>query len=215
LVQDAAERHGAAEALVEGDVRLTYAQLAPEVDRYARGFVAAGVGAGERVAMWAPNCAEWMLAALGALRAGAVLVPLNTRFKGGEAAYIVRNSGATTLVTLRGFLGADYPAMLAGEDTGALDRIIVLRDEGEAAPGPDGIPVLGLGDFLVAGDAVDPSVTVARAAASSPETCPTSSSLRVPPAIRRAPQPPTPRRSARSGRGRPSWGCGPATATWW
>ncbi len=53
LVQDAAERHGAAEALVEGDVRLTYAQLAPEVDRYARGFVAAGVGAGERVAMWA------------------------------------------------------------------------------------------------------------------------------------------------------------------
>ena len=42
----------------------------------------------------------------------------------------MRNSGATTLVTVRGFLGADYPAMLAGEDTGALDRIIVLRDEG-------------------------------------------------------------------------------------
>ncbi len=168
LVQDAAERHGAAEALVEGDVRLTYAQLAPEVDRYARGFVAAGVGAGERVAMWAPNCAEWMLAALGALRAGAVLVPLNTRFKGGEAAYIVRNAGATTLVTLRGFLGADYPAMLAGEDTGALARIIVLRDEGEAGPGPDGVPVLGFGDFLVAGDAVDPSVTAARAAAVQP-----------------------------------------------
>ncbi len=133
LVQDAAERHGATEALVEGDTRLTYAQLAPEVDRYARGFVAAGVAAGDRVAMWAPNCAEWMLAALGALRAGAVLVPLNTRFKGGEAAYIVRDSGATTLVTVRGFLGTDYPGLLAGEDTGALARIVVLRDEGGAS----------------------------------------------------------------------------------
>ncbi len=168
LVEDAAERHGTTEALVDGDIRLTYAQLAPEVDRYARGFVAAGVGAGERVAMWVPNCAEWMLAALGALRAGAVLVPLNTRFKGGEAAYIVRNAGATTLVTVRGFLGADYPAMLAGEDTGALARIIVLRDEGDAAPGPDGVLLAGLGELLAAGDRVDPSATAARAAAVQP-----------------------------------------------
>ena len=87
--------------------------------------------AGARVAIWAPNCAEWMLAALGALRAGAVLVPMNTRFKGGEAAYILRASGATTLVTVRGFLGLDYPALLRGEDTGALERIVLLRDESE------------------------------------------------------------------------------------
>ena len=99
------------------------------MDRYARGFVAAGVGVGDRVAVWAPNCAEWMLGALGLLRAGAVLVPLNTRFKGGEAAYIVRDAGATTLVTVRGFLGADYPAMLAGEDVGTLGRIVLLRDD--------------------------------------------------------------------------------------
>ena len=111
-------------------MRLTYTQLAPEVDRYARGFVAAGVGAGDRVAVWAPNCAEWMLAALGLLRAGAVLVPLNTRFKGGEAAYIVRNAGVTTLLTVRGFLGADYPAMLAGEDTGRLGRIVLVARRG-------------------------------------------------------------------------------------
>ena len=61
-------RHGAAEALVDGDVRLTFAQLAEEVDRYARGFVATHVEPGDRVAIWAPNCAEWMLAALGLLR---------------------------------------------------------------------------------------------------------------------------------------------------
>ncbi len=172
LVDDAALRHGAREALVDGGVRLTYAGLAPEVDRFARGFVAAGVGVGDRVAVWAPNCAEWMLGALGLLRAGAVLVPLNTRFKGGEAAYIVRDAGATTLVTVRGFLGTDYPAMLAGEDVGPLGRIVLLRDDerggGESENAAGVVPVVGLGDFLAAGDAIDPSVTAARAAGVEP-----------------------------------------------
>jgi len=170
LVEDAAQRHGPIEALVDGHLRLTYAELAPEVDRYARGFVAAGVGAGERVAVWAPNCAEWMLAALGALRAGAVLVPLNTRFKGAEAAYILRNAGATTLLTVRGFLGADYPAMLAGQETGALGRIVVLREEGDAAGGgPAGVTILGLPELLAAGERVSASATAARAAGVGPE----------------------------------------------
>ena len=171
LVDDAALRHGSAEALVDGAVRLTYAQLAEEVDRYARGFLAAGLGAGDRVAVWAPNCAEWMLAALGLLRAGGVLVPLNTRFKGGEAAYIIRDAGASTLVTVRGFLGADYPAMLAGQDTGDLARIILLRDEDETAA--DGaaaaVPVTELGAFLRAGEGVDPAESAARAAAVQPD----------------------------------------------
>ncbi len=172
LVDDAARRHGATEALVDGEVRLTYAQLAREVDRYASGFVAAGVGAGDRAAIWAPNCAEWMLAALGLLRAGAVLVPLNTRFKGGEAAYIIGDSGASTLVTVRGFLGADYPAMLAGQDTGDLARVVLLRDEGAASGSGDcgaALPVTGLGDFLEAGGGVEPEVVVARAAAVQPD----------------------------------------------
>ena len=122
--------------------------------------------------MWAPNCAEWMLAALGLLRAGAVLVPLNTRFKGGEAAYIIRNAGATTLVTVRGFLGADYPAMLVGEDTGDLARIVLLRDDGDpdTAVGATGLPPLtGLEEFLHAGEGVDPAVSAARAAAVDPD----------------------------------------------
>ena len=170
LVDDAALRHGSAEALVDGDLRLTYAQLAEEVERYGRGFLAAGVGAGDRVAVWAPNCAEWMLAALGLLRAGAVLVPLNTRFKGGEAAYIIRNAGASTLVTVRGFLGFDYPAMLAGQDTGDLARVILLRDEDAATSARDtagvgaAMPVTGLAAFLQAGESVHPAVSAARAA---------------------------------------------------
>jgi acyl-CoA synthetase (AMP-forming)/AMP-acid ligase II len=171
LVAEAATRHGSTEALVDGDLRLTYADLAGQVDRYARGFMAAGVGAGERVAIWAPNCAEWMLAALGALRAGAVLVPLNTRFKGAEAAYIVRSSGAVVLVSVRGFLGVDYLALLAGEDVGDLRRMALLKDEGAigAAAGPDGVDLVGLDQFLAAGDAVDPAETAARAAALRPD----------------------------------------------
>ena len=82
LVTQNSLRHAANEVLVDGDYRLTYAELPEAVDAYARGFVAAGVEPGGRVAIWAPNCAEWVLAALGALRAGAVLVPMNTRFKG-------------------------------------------------------------------------------------------------------------------------------------
>ncbi len=163
LVEDAATRHASTEALVDGEVRLTYAQLAPEVDRYARGFVAAGVGPGDRVAVWAPNCAEWMLAALGVLRAGGAIVPLNTRFKGGEAAYILRNADASLLVTVRGFLGFEYPAMLEGEDVGSLKQILVLRDEGGTGGAP--VPMIGLDEFLAAGDSVDPDVTKARAAA--------------------------------------------------
>jgi HIP---CoA ligase len=171
LVDDAALRHGSAEALVDGELRLSYGQLAEEVDRYARGFLAAGVGAGDRVAVWAPNCAEWMLAALGLLRAGGVLVPLNTRFKGGEAAYIIRNAGAATLVTVRGFLGFDYPAMLAGQDTGDLARIILLRDEGASAGAGAGgpVPVTSLSAFLQAGEGVDPAASAARAAAVEPD----------------------------------------------
>ena len=172
LVEDAARRHGPAEALVgvgaERGRRLTYAELAREVDRYARGFVASGLAAGDRVALWAPNCPEWMLAALGALRAGAVLVPLNTRFKGGEAAYIVRSSGARVLVTVRGFLGVDYPALLAGEDLGALEHIVLLRDEGAAGGEAAPLPVTGRAGFLSGGERVDPALTAARAAAVAP-----------------------------------------------
>jgi acyl-CoA synthetase (AMP-forming)/AMP-acid ligase II len=177
LVTQGSGLHAANEVLVDGDVRLTYAELPEAVDAYARGFVAAGVDPGGRVAIWAPNCAEWMLAALGALRAGAVLVPMNTRFKGGEAAYILRASGATTLVTVRGFLGVDYPALLQGEDTGALARIVLLRDEVGGGDGSGattgataaGVETIDVAPFLAAGLQVDPAHTAARAAALGPD----------------------------------------------
>jgi acyl-CoA synthetase (AMP-forming)/AMP-acid ligase II len=92
---------------------------------------------------------------------------MNTRFKGGEAAYILRTSGATVLISVRGFLGVDYPAQLAGEDVGDLRTMVLLRDEGAADPAP--VPVLGRDEFLAAGQSVDPAQTAARAAALRPE----------------------------------------------
>ena len=118
LVEDAAARFGESEALVDvhgpgrTTTRLTFDGLAEQVAGATRAIVANGIERGDRVAIWAPNCAEWVVAALGAVGAGALLVPLNTRFKGAEAAYILRQSGARLLFTVQGFLGTDYPALL-------------------------------------------------------------------------------------------------------
>jgi acyl-CoA synthetase (AMP-forming)/AMP-acid ligase II len=107
LVAGAAERFGQAEALVDGDLRLSFSELERQALRVTGAAMSAGIGPGDRVGIWAPNMAEWVLAALGLLGAGAVLVPLNTRFKGPEAAYVLRRSRAKALFSVRGFLGID------------------------------------------------------------------------------------------------------------
>jgi acyl-CoA synthetase (AMP-forming)/AMP-acid ligase II len=113
LLTDAALRLPTSDAIVDGDVRLTYAMLEAEVTTMARAFLAAGLAKGDKVAVWGPNSARWIVAALALQRAGGVLVPLNTRFKGAEAAYILGTSGARILCTVTGFLSYDYPALLS------------------------------------------------------------------------------------------------------
>lgn len=129
LVEGAAIRHADAEAVVDGQVRLTFAELANRAHAAARAFVAAGLEPGDRVGIWAPNCWEWVVALLGAHGAGGVVVPLNTRYKGGEAAWILDRSRARFLVTVDGFLGNGYVGMLAGQDLPHLERTIVVRDD--------------------------------------------------------------------------------------
>ena len=121
LLTDRATITPDAEAIVDGDLRLTWSQLNLEVWAAARGFVALGVEHGDRVAIWAPNCSGWVVAALGLQRVGAVLVPLNTRFLGSEAIYVLARSQARVLVTVKGFLGKDYPALLAEAGGGPTD----------------------------------------------------------------------------------------------
>src|SRR5689334_1620268 len=105
LVRAAVERHGDTEAVVEGRTRISYAELGERVERAAAACLASGVETGDRIAIWAPNTLDWIVAALGAVTAGGVLVPVNTRFKGAEAAYVLRRTRATHLFVTGTFLG--------------------------------------------------------------------------------------------------------------
>ena len=146
LVSDAAGRFGDREAVVDGGLRLSFAGLAAAVDQAARAVMAAGVGRGDRVAIWAPNCWEWIVAALAVHGAGGVLVPINTRFKGREAGFILERAGADLLFTVSEFLDIDYVQLLRDADV-SVGRVVVLR-----GPAPD--PTTSWGDFLLGADQV-------------------------------------------------------------
>jgi acyl-CoA synthetase (AMP-forming)/AMP-acid ligase II len=176
LVEDAAARFGELEAIVDrhgpggSTTRLTFDQLAERVATATRAIVANGIDRGDRVAIWAPNCAEWIVAALGAVGAGALLVPLNTRFKGAEAAYVLRESGARLLFTVEGFLGTDYPRMLdeavaAGARVPDLERVVVLRTgDGTPRVGTPGDQVVDWQAFLHEGGLCSADVAAGRTA---------------------------------------------------
>jgi len=149
-VVDAVARGGEAEAIVDGDRTWTWAELGGEVGRATKAFIAAGVEPGDRVAVWAPNCAEWVVALFGLQSAGGVLVPLNTRFKGAEAADIIGRSRARILVTVDGFLDNHYVGMLDGHELPHLERIVVLRTEADQPLPPQ---AERWEDFLAAGAA--------------------------------------------------------------
>ena len=127
LVAGAADRFGDAEAVVDGPLRLSFADLYDRIRCAAGAFAEFGIAKGDRAAVWAPNCAEWIVAAFGLLTAGGVLVPVNTRFKTEEAADIITRSGAKAVLVQQGFLGAEYVA-------------------------PSGVPAIDLkSDFLASG----------------------------------------------------------------
>ncbi len=135
LCAAAAERFGDRPALVDGDIALTHAELFDAAGVFAAALVASGVQPGERVAIWAFNSAQWVIAALGLFQSGATLVPINTRFKGVEAADILRRSHAKVLVTVTDFLGNDYLEMLRRADVDLPDLETIVIARGEPAEG--------------------------------------------------------------------------------
>ncbi len=118
-------------AIQDGAWALSYAELQGLVSGTMGVFRGMGLAAGDRFAIWAPNCAEWIITALAAQALGCVLVPLNTRYKGAEAADIIRRAKCRFVFTVKGFLGFDYPKMLAGHDLPDLQEIVVIRGESE------------------------------------------------------------------------------------
>ncbi|MFB6988218.1 AMP-binding protein [Streptomyces sp. NPDC056304] len=171
------------EAVVDGDVRLTWEQLRDRVRAAVKSLIGLGTRRGDRIAVWAPNSHHWVVAALAVASAGAVLVPVNTRYKGAEARRLLDRSGARLLFLENGFLGKDYLAMLGtgtGTGTGTGDGA-GLGDAGGPVPGLtrlagvvtlDGAErpgTLSWDDFLRLGVRVPDAEATARGASVRPE----------------------------------------------
>lgn len=165
LVRWAAERYPDVEAVVEGRTRITYADLSARVERAAAACMAHGLRPGDRVAVWAPNSLDWIVSALGAVSAGAVLVPLNTRFKGAEALDVLRRSGTRLLFVTGTFLGTSYVASLRrAAGPGELpEQVVVLAED---AP-PD---FRTWKDFLAEGEGIGAAEVRERSSAVSGST---------------------------------------------
>ncbi|GAA3438323.1 FadD3 family acyl-CoA ligase [Kutzneria kofuensis] len=126
-VDAAAERFGDNEAVVDGEVRLTYRDLRTRVRQVAAAFVAGGLRPGDRVAICAPNTWHWVVAALGASCAGGVLVPVNTRFTAPEMLDVISRSEAAALVVATDFLGRNRLAEL--QELGGVPGFVLVCDD--------------------------------------------------------------------------------------
>ncbi len=109
-----AARFGEREALVDVGQgrRWTYAALARDVDEVARGLVAAGIDKGDRVGIWAPNCAEWVMVQYATAKVGAILVTINPSYRTHELEYVLRQAGIRMVVATPSFRTSDYAAMI-------------------------------------------------------------------------------------------------------
>jgi fatty-acyl-CoA synthase len=128
-----AERYPGRDALVvcHQGVRLSYRELDAEVDKVARGLMALGLEQGDRVGIWAPNCAEWVLTQFATARIGAVLVNINPAYRTSELRYVLGQSGCRVLIAAQRFKSSDYVAMV-GEvrpEINSLERVIWLGSD--------------------------------------------------------------------------------------
>lgn len=107
-LDETAAKFGSRTALVHGTTRLSWAEVAEDSRRLAKALLAQGIRRGDNVALWLPNHPQWILMWLAAVRIGAAVVPINTRYKPDEAAYILAKSEARMLVIEESFLGVDF-----------------------------------------------------------------------------------------------------------
>ena len=179
LVAYAAEHFTDREALVDGPVRLSFAELAEQVRRTSAALIASGVKHGDKVAIWAPNTARWVIAALAATSVGAAMVPLNSRYRGVEAHQILSRAEARVLFVAEGFLDTSYTRLLVDgaaqlgytDESHVVPGLPKLKTLVSLPAGPSGAPVdsavlplAGWDDFLASGLGVDPALVAERAA---------------------------------------------------
>ena len=176
LVDERLAHDGARQALVFEDRRWTFAELAREIDAVGRGLVALGIAPGDKVSLWMMNRPEWICAALAVMRIGAVLVPINTRFRTEDAAYVLGQSDSSTLIIAARSGPIDYLGMVrtllptlgsSGEAVSdpnlpSLQRVIVLG-------GGASLATIAWSSLLAAGTRVPADALRARIAAVDPD----------------------------------------------
>jgi fatty-acyl-CoA synthase len=94
------------------NLRFTYAELQEEVNRFARGLMALGIEKGDRVGIWSPNNAEWVITQFATPKVGCILVNVNPAYRTSELEYALKQSGVSTLIIARRFKSSDYVTML-------------------------------------------------------------------------------------------------------
>jgi len=156
--------YGDREALVEvaSGRRWTYAELDADVNALARGLLAAGITKGDRVGIWAPNCAEWTLVQYASAKVGAILVNVNPAYRTHELAYALNQSGLRLLFSAEAFKTSDYRSMIeeVRREAHALERVVYLgTDEwDEIVTGGRDVPADALAErmsTLVPGDPIN------------------------------------------------------------
>jgi len=147
--------HGDREALIEvqSGRRWTYTELDADVDAFARGLLARGIAKGDRVGIWAPNCAEWTIAQYATAKVGAILVNVNPAYRTHELSYAINQSGMRMLITARAFKTSDYAAMVeeVRPECDALEMVVRIGTDDWA-------------ELVAAGDDVDADELAARMA---------------------------------------------------
>ena len=150
--------HSGRDALVsvEQGLRYSYSEFAAEVDRVARGLMAVGVTKGDRVGIWSPNCAEWVLVQYATARIGAILVTINPAYRSSELQYVLNQSAVSVLVAVDSFMTSDYRYMIEEVwDQVPAERVVYLHNS-------------DWDDLLVAADAVSPRQLEERTAQLAP-----------------------------------------------
>jgi acyl-CoA synthetase (AMP-forming)/AMP-acid ligase II len=163
VVRAAAEQFAALEAVVDGASRPTFADVAESVELVERALIASGVQPGDRVGIWAPNGLDWILTSFAVYGVGAILVPINTRYKGEEVAGLLHSAEVTMLFTVTDFLGTNYVELLDGlEGLDTVREMVVMS--GPVPGGSTSWP-----SFLERAERVTPGEVAAREMAINPD----------------------------------------------
>ncbi|WP_010138693.1 AMP-binding protein [Oceanicola sp. S124] len=157
----AAEVYGDSPYIEDGGVTLSFRDFDAERRRFAKALIASGIEAGDRIMIMAPNCANWLIAAMGAASAGAIMIPVSTRFRSAEIEDLALRGGAKLVVSVGQFLDRHFPDLLNDKVRAQLNEVVVLDNAGSDT---------AWADFMARAEDVEDAELAAREAALTPET---------------------------------------------